>query len=368
MVKPGYVFGFEATSYDPDKAVIFAERLNQEIGLCMSTNSIANFEESSSVQFTCDDTTTPVNATLLLEATVCKCSYHNLLLCFTICPLVLILLDPIHCTTLTPPNNGSIDSTNSSYSSTVSFSCDQYFIISAPLVLTCLENGWTTNTGQTWNGVTPSCKFTNCPDAGTVENGRRTIHYSTIDSYFTNGSIIHYDCDTDYRLNGSSDIQCLEGLWSHPLPVCILITCSNPNPPLHGHLVLRHNHIRSSLINETVSFGCDNGYSLSDKDPLLCLSNGTWNASIPICIQDTSTIVPPRTSTNTVIPSSNSTNSQGLSDNYRFLIAALFVTIIVIMFAVVCVLLVLLARKRSLIKSRSLDTCELHSQLSHHYT
>ena len=70
VVKPGYVFGFEAKSYDSGKGVIFAERLNQEIGLCVSTISTANFEENSYVQFTCDDTT---NATLLLKATVCKC-------------------------------------------------------------------------------------------------------------------------------------------------------------------------------------------------------------------------------------------------------------------------------------------------------
>ena len=249
----------------------------------------------------------------------------------------------------------------------MSFSCDQYFVISTPLFLTCLENGWTTNTGQTWNGIAPSCKYTNCPDAGTLENSIRTILYSTNDSYFTNSTIIHYDCDNEYRLNGSSDIQCLEGQWSHPLPVCISITCPNPNPPLNGHFVVRqsHNHIGSFLINETVSFGCKNDYSLSDKYPLLCLSNGTWNASIPICIQDTSTIVPPLISTNTVIPSGSSTNLQGLSDNYRFLIAALLVTILVIMFGVVCVLLVLLARKRSLIKSRSVGSREF--QLSHYF-
>lgn len=263
--------------------------------------------------------------------------------------------DPIYCSPLTPPSNGSINSTDNSYSSVIFFGCNQYFEISMPLVLMCSENGWNSDIGEPWNQQIPSCKLTNCSDPGTPINGSRNSNSGNSPS-FINRSVITFECENGYRLNGASEVECLEGQWSSENPSCALITCYIPAAPANGYF--SHNEIP---VNETITFVCNSGYTLSNTYPLLCLPNGTWNASIPECILTDTTVV-----TATIIANGTDSSNTGVVDeSYRFLIVAVVVTIFVILFGIVCVLLVMLARKRSTAGYSAVhpngdkDTCEL---------
>ena len=61
-----------------------------------------------------------------------------------------------------------------------------------------------------------NCTVVDCGDPGTVPNGLPPIGNSTIV-----GSIVTFECEKCFKLNGSLSRICEEnGLWSDSLPTC----------------------------------------------------------------------------------------------------------------------------------------------------
>ena len=246
--------------------------------------------------------------------------------------MLLLLLDPIYCDTLTLPVNGAINSTNSSYTTSVSFDCAEYYTINSSLVLICLENGWNNVAmGEIWNGELPICTLSNCSNPGIPVNGR-SIGDERLS--FANGSTVSFECNTGYHLYGATDTQCLEGTWSSTIPNCTLITCPSPSSPKNGRFYPDDSN--SFPFNTTVEFTCRHRYSLTNEYPLICLANGTWNASVPKCA------AVPTSSIN------NSTNSESdtLGNNFKFLILGMVLTLFLFLLCIICLLTIMLIRNR----------------------
>ena len=92
------------------------------------------------------------------------------------------------------------------------------------------------------------------------------------------GAIAIYSCNSGYTLTGTTDRQCQSnGQWD--IPTCDLVDCGNPGVPDNGQA---HGDIYT--YTSIVTFSCNKGYNLSNDSGIECLSNGQWNASIPICI------------------------------------------------------------------------------------
>ncbi len=257
--------------------------------------------------------------------------------------IIIISLDPIYCHKLTPPFNGNINNTNNSYTTAVSFNCNEHYFISNSLVLTCLENGhWNNNAlGELWNQHVPACILIDCLNPGIPTHGSNSDNDNDL-LYFTNGSLLTFQCDNGYYLDGPSVLQCSEGEWSSGIPKCLLITCPSLDSPQNGNF--EDSDIDIFSFNLTVKFYCNNGYSLTNKYPLICLPNGTWNSSIPECTL---------------------TNTGSLSETYKFAIFGVVLLLFVILFSAIFILLAILIRKNqsnsTLTSLRSTNSCKYFS-------
>ena len=107
------------------------------------------------------------------------------------------------------PANGHRSVTGSSiFSSEVSYTCDDGFVLSGPPSRVCNESGW--------SGVLPSCNRVDCGDPGVISNGDRALGSTTFLSR------VVYFCNTGYVLNGNRNRVCeASGNWSGSHPSCI---------------------------------------------------------------------------------------------------------------------------------------------------
>lgn len=55
-------------------------------------------------------------------------------------------------------------------------------------------------------------------------------------------------------------------------------SCLDPGIPVNGH-----RHGSSFSTGSSVSFSCDPGYTLSDREPIVCEQNHQWSHALPSC-------------------------------------------------------------------------------------
>ncbi|KAM5237812.1 C4b-binding protein beta chain [Ctenodactylus gundi] len=104
--------------------------------------------------------------------------------------------------------NGEFNSSGPvNVSDTVTFKCNDDYILRGSGWSQCLEN-------HTWAPPLPICKSRDCGPPGKLAHG-----YFKGEN-FTSGSNITYFCEKRYRLVGTQEQQCIDGEWSSVLPVC----------------------------------------------------------------------------------------------------------------------------------------------------
>ena len=174
----------------------------------------------------------------------------------------------ITCQDLPQIANGQQSTTGLVYNSVASFECDRGYELQGTDELIC------TNTGE-WSAPPPSCSAIECETPGRIiSNGRM------FGDMFTVGSVISYECDIGYNLQGSRNRTCLStGHWKEPIPVCEIVRC---NPPRLSH------GLASTFKNEyntRITFSCNRGYVLFGPVERLCLANGNWSGPNPVCVK-----------------------------------------------------------------------------------
>lgn len=55
-------------------------------------------------------------------------------------------------------------------------------------------------------------------------------------------------------------------------------SCLDPGIPVNGK-----RHGNNFAIGSRVTFSCDQGYTLSDEEPIVCERNHQWNHALPSC-------------------------------------------------------------------------------------
>lgn len=55
-------------------------------------------------------------------------------------------------------------------------------------------------------------------------------------------------------------------------------SCLDPGIPVNGK-----RHGNNFAIDSRVTFSCDQGYTLSDEEPIVCERNHQWNHALPSC-------------------------------------------------------------------------------------
>lgn len=177
---------------------------------------------------------------------------------------------PVECPVPVDIVNGTVDSSNGTrYQDVVIFTCDEGHYLSGENNMTCQENG-------TWTSEYPECVFIECgmppiPEFGMV-TFRRTTYLATA----------KYNCTSGYTLLGINTALCdSNAIWSWAKEiVCVPIDCGYPSIPAYGNLDTTNGTVYLSFALYT----CNNGYVLNGSDIRVCQEDGSWNGSVPMCV------------------------------------------------------------------------------------
>ncbi|XP_077013772.1 complement receptor type 2 isoform X2 [Tamandua tetradactyla] len=141
------------------------------------------------------------------------------------------------------------------------------------------------------------CKEITCPPPPVIFNGMHTGSSSEDVPY---GTTVTYTCKpgpesgVKFNLIGESTILCLsndreQGIWSGPAPLCELslpaVQCS------HAHVVNGYKIAGREapyFYNDTVTFKCNNGFTLKGSSQIRCKANNTWEPEVPVCEKEAS--------------------------------------------------------------------------------
>ncbi|XP_017381006.1 complement receptor type 2 isoform X1 [Cebus imitator] len=136
------------------------------------------------------------------------------------------------------------------------------------------------------------CKEITCPPPPVIYNGAHTG--SSLED-FPYGTTVTYRCNpgpergVEFSLIGESTIRCMSndqerGIWSGPPPLCKLslpaVQCSNVHVA-NGYRISGKE--APYFYNDSVTFKCNNGFTLKGSSQIRCKADNTWDPEIPVC-------------------------------------------------------------------------------------
>ena len=178
--------------------------------------------------------------------------------------------------------NGNQNGGTYTFNATVQYDCDDGYVLNGSTMITCEDR-------SEWSDDVPTCEPVFCGNPGAPQNAQRTgnsfnyqdtVTYTCRDGYIDSGGSNSIDC----QANGQRSVTGSE------LLVCAPVECSSPGEVPNARRIGDTFTYRS-----TITYTCVRGYEISGSDTLLCMANGEWNASVPIClrIQPSITTQPP---------------------------------------------------------------------------
>ena len=185
--------------------------------------------------------------------------------------------------------NGNQNGGTYTFNATVQYDCDDGYILNGSSMITCEVSG-------DWSDDVPTCDPVFCGNPGTPQNAQRNGNsFSYLD-------IVTYTCMDGYtESSGSNSIECqANGQWSATgleLLVCAPVECGNPGEVPNARRIGDTFTYRS-----TITYTCIAGYEISGSSALLCMANGEWNATLPMCLQPSITRQPDGTASITRQP------------------------------------------------------------------
>lgn len=152
---------------------------------------------------------------------------------------------PINGSAIYIGNDRSFKEQSFSVGVTVQYECDYGHVV---------RGSWSSRLCQAngeWSGEPPVCQFVDCGTPPTIENGNYILKHPPAGSVgsatpienirrsdpglsqpgtFTYyGTIAHYSCESNFKIQGPAQRECLEsGQWRTPLPICEPVQCPKP--------------------------------------------------------------------------------------------------------------------------------------------
>uniref|UniRef100_A0A8C9NBQ1 Sushi, von Willebrand factor type A, EGF and pentraxin domain-containing protein 1 n=1 Tax=Serinus canaria TaxID=9135 RepID=A0A8C9NBQ1_SERCA len=172
----------------------------------------------------------------------------------------------IECTLPSPPENGFLHVTENRLGSAVRYTCRPGFTLVGSDTRLCLPS-------RQWSHTAPYCKAITCNSPAHPLNGKiRGENY-------TYGSVVYYECDPGYQLNGPTERRCQESQkWDGSEPICIPVSCSPP-PVLENGQVTGEDY----TFQRRTEYSCNEGFMLDGDRSRVCLENGSWSGVTPVC-------------------------------------------------------------------------------------
>ncbi|XP_019386245.1 PREDICTED: coagulation factor XIII B chain-like isoform X2 [Crocodylus porosus] len=155
----------------------------------------------------------------------------------------------------------------------VQFFCQESYSFSGSDLIQCYSFGWYPEPPLCEDRRT-KCPLPPKPPHAIVLSDLRTYH---------NGDRVRLQCQLNFKMNGSEEIQCQNGKWLLP-PVCIGIqevaACDQP-PSVEKGTAITEDKVYYS--GDTVRYRCDPGYRINGLKEIIC-EMGKWT-SPPECIK-----------------------------------------------------------------------------------
>lgn len=168
----------------------------------------------------------------------------------------------VNCGQFISPSNGYVVESNygTEFGTEITIMCNEGFNMSGGGLVTCMASGiWST---------APTCQIVDC-GSPQIENGIYDVSQTTFNSS------IDISCELGNRLEGESQITCqASGLWT-TLPVCNMVSCGNISTSTHETITM----LSGNFYGNSLSIMCDDGYLINGNSSatFLCGSDGNWN-------------------------------------------------------------------------------------------
>ncbi|KAM7006194.1 zona pellucida sperm-binding protein 3 receptor [Tautogolabrus adspersus] len=146
-------------------------------------------------------------------------------------------------------------------------------------VITCIDEKWTK--------PDLTCRKKDCGPPTPMPNMNFDLSQGSL---FT--AIAKVFCDKGYRISGSSFKQCFASGWSGRAK-CEIVTCAKPGNVTNGKSSWDSQDVPK--YGETVQYICDQGFSLTGNDSIMCTEKGDYDVKPPTCegVRDILTTVSP---------------------------------------------------------------------------
>ncbi|XP_010174745.1 complement factor H, partial [Antrostomus carolinensis] len=190
----------------------------------------------------------------------------------------------IECEMLTLPN-GNFSPKKGRYRNgeVVKFTCASKYVRVGSASAQCYHFGWFPSP--------PVCKVNarGCGPPPEITNG--SIAGDPVEQY-QHGDSVQYECNIEFKLVGSKEIECVDGQWSSS-PSCIEDKMPCGSPSSIPNVVLRQEDHAQFSHGDEVICGCKRGSGNSKEMKIKCL-NGEWKP-LPLCADPSPQCVPPLT-------------------------------------------------------------------------
>ena len=177
--------------------------------------------------------------------------------------------EPVECGEPEDVENGMKAYTGTNFQSTVTYTCITGYILIGDQIRTCQSD-------RSWSASKPSCEIVQCDKPSRViSNGRM------IGDDFSYNSIIEYECDDGYYIDGPTHLRKCQanGEWDSPIPVCTAVECPR--------LTIKHGFVSGfqTSYGTTLSLSCRAGYRLKGPTERTCLQSGSWSGEETVCVK-----------------------------------------------------------------------------------
>ncbi|KAK2541560.1 Cfh [Columba livia] len=149
---------------------------------------------------------------------------------------------------------------------TVSYQCDEGFLIVGTPEIICREGNWT---------APPFCEDVTCGTAPEIPNAHIT---STQQERYLPGARVQYECESNFQMMDINYVTCTNGQWSRA-PTCRDVTCEPP-PEIAGGKIEGVKKSRY-LPGESARYQCWRGFQMTGSASVTCRT-GNWT-ELPKC-------------------------------------------------------------------------------------
>uniref|UniRef100_A0A8C5QDV9 Beta-2-glycoprotein 1 n=1 Tax=Leptobrachium leishanense TaxID=445787 RepID=A0A8C5QDV9_9ANUR len=211
------------------------------------------------------------------------------------------------CEKLAPVENGWFYPSKASYADrdVVQFFCREDYILKGSELIQCYSFGW--------YPLPPTCedRRNRCPPIPKLPHA---IALSDSIRHY-NGDNVRYECEKDYLLIGSKNIQCENGQWTSP-PNCVEIKvnikCDDPPATENGAAMKNMETYQSG---DVARYACTKGYRIEGSNEIMC-TLGKWPEP-PTCVGNREYCTkPPSIVNGDLIDLPSTTYSEGSSVEY----------------------------------------------------